>query len=156
MKEKIFWSHSSEDTENLGKTLGSLLEPPLLLLLIGDLGTGKTTFVRGLARGLGISSGVNSPSFALIQEYNGRIPLYHIDLYRLSQPEDLETLGLEEYLSAWAVVAIEWPEIAQPLLTGERLEVRFSLQNDDRELHLIAFGQRVEQILERWDEGSSH
>lgn len=156
MKEKLFWSHSPEDTENLGQALGTLLEPPFLLLLIGGLGTGKTTFVRGLARGLGISSGVNSPSFALIQEYNGRVPLYHIDLYRLARPKDLETLGLEEYLSAQAVIAIEWPEIAQPLLTGERLEVHFHLKNEDRELHLVAFGQRVERILERLNEGSGY
>ena len=93
-----------------GERLAARLGPGDVILLYGELGAGKTAFVRGLARGLGASdSDVSSPTFTLIQEYVGRVPLYHVDLYRL-EPKEVEDLGLEELVSGDGVVAIEWAE----------------------------------------------
>lgn len=101
---------SEEETAAAGEQLASRLGAGDVVLLYGELGAGKTAFVRGLARGLGASeSEVSSPTFTLIQEYTGRVPLYHVDLYRL-EPKEVEELGLEELVSGDGIVAIEWAE----------------------------------------------
>jgi tRNA threonylcarbamoyladenosine biosynthesis protein TsaE len=103
-------STSEEETESVGETLAQSLAAGDVVLLHGDLGAGKTAFVRGLARGLGASSDdVSSPTFTLIQEYSGRLRLYHVDLYRLEPPE-VDDLGLDDLISGDGVVAIEWAE----------------------------------------------
>jgi tRNA threonylcarbamoyladenosine biosynthesis protein TsaE len=106
-----FITNSPEETAALGRQLAPSLGADSVVLLLGDLGAGKTVFVRGLAQGLGASpADVSSPTFTLIQEYrSGRIPLLHVDLYRLNNPQEVEDLGLEE-LGNGAVVAIEWAE----------------------------------------------
>jgi tRNA threonylcarbamoyladenosine biosynthesis protein TsaE len=106
-----FITNSAEETAALGRQLAGSLGADSVVLLLGDLGAGKTVFVRGLAQGLGASpADVSSPTFPLIQEYrSGRIPLLHVDLYRLNNPQEVEDLGLEE-LGNGAVVAIEWAE----------------------------------------------
>jgi tRNA threonylcarbamoyladenosine biosynthesis protein TsaE len=101
---------TEEETAAAGERLAAALGPGDVVLLYGELGAGKTAFVRGLARGLGASDrDVTSPTFTLVQEYAGRLPLYHVDLYRL-EPKEVEDLGLEELVSADGVVAIEWAE----------------------------------------------
>jgi tRNA threonylcarbamoyladenosine biosynthesis protein TsaE len=104
-------THSERQTMSLARKLGQLLTDSEVILISGELGTGKTVFVRGLALGLGIKEEnlVCSPSFTLINVYQGKVPLYHIDLYRLERPEEIDELGLEDYLGA-GVVAIEWAE----------------------------------------------
>jgi tRNA threonylcarbamoyladenosine biosynthesis protein TsaE len=103
-------THSEEETSAAGERLATRLAPGAVVLLYGDLGAGKTAFVRGLARGLGASSDdVSSPTFTLMQEYRGRSTLHHVDLYRL-KPEEIGDLGLDELLDGKAVVAIEWAE----------------------------------------------
>jgi tRNA threonylcarbamoyladenosine biosynthesis protein TsaE len=104
-------SHSEEETSAVGRQLGSRLDRGAVVLLAGDLGAGKTAFVRGLAEGLGIDpSEVSSPTFTLIQEYRGgRLPLFHVDLYRLT-PAEVDDLGLDDPLMEAGVMAIEWPD----------------------------------------------
>lgn len=113
-------SHSPEDTEALAFALSAQAKPGLVVGLVGDLGAGKTHWARGFARGLGFSGRVHSPTFALLHEYAGRWPIYHVDLYRLESPEQVFGAGLEEYLpSRDGVTIVEWiqrwlPELAAP------------------------------------------
>ena len=100
-------SHSPEQTQLLGSYLGELAQSGDILLLVGDLGTGKTCLIQGIAKGLGIKEYAFSPSFVIVREYHGRLPLYHVDLYRLDHIEEIASLGLEEYLSSQGICAIE-------------------------------------------------
>ena len=114
-----FISHSPADTESLGERVGRMAAAGLVIGLTGDLGAGKTRFVRGLARGLGVVSRVHSPTFTLVNEYDGgRLKLFHLDLYRLETPEQLRSAGIGEFLSPDGVAVIEW---------AERLDVAGSL-----------------------------
>ena len=106
-----FISHSPADTEGLGEQFGRAAQTGLVIALSGDLGAGKTQFVRGLARGLKISSRVHSPTFTLVNEYSGgRLKLFHLDLYRLETAEQIFSAGIEEYLSPDGVSVMEWAE----------------------------------------------
>jgi tRNA threonylcarbamoyladenosine biosynthesis protein TsaE len=135
---------SAAETRRLGERCGSLLRTPLVICLIGDLGSGKTVFVQGLARGLDISAdyAVTSPSFTLIHEYPGRLKLFHIDLYRLGTEADLDDLGLTEILHGEGVAAVEWADKLIDGAAAERLEIRFEFGDDDRRrLRMVAYGQ---------------
>lgn len=104
-------TNNSWETQKLGRLLGQLLQPGDVLVVSGELGAGKTTFVQGLAEGLGVDAQVTSPTFTIIHEYQGiRCPLYHIDAYRLEDPREVEELGLEEYFYGDGVTAVEWAE----------------------------------------------
>lgn len=122
---------SEEETAAVGERLAERLGPGDVILLFGDLGSGKTAFVRGLARGLGAAeTDVSSPTFTLVQEYAGRVTLYHVDLYRL-EPKEVEELGLEELISGDGVVAIEWADRwhGRP---DDVVEVRLEHAGEDR------------------------
>jgi len=106
-----FISHSAPETESLGEQWGREAQRGLVIALTGDLGVGKTQLVRGFARGLGITDRVHSPTFTLVNEYTGgRLPLFHLDLYRLETPEQIRSAGIEEFLSPDGVALIEWAE----------------------------------------------
>jgi tRNA threonylcarbamoyladenosine biosynthesis protein TsaE len=106
-----YTTHSPEETRELAKRFADELQPGDILVLKGPLGSGKTCFVQGIARGLGITERyITSPTFVLIREYQGRLPLYHVDLYRLGSGIEIGMLGLDEYLNGDGVTAIEWPE----------------------------------------------
>src|SRR5882757_4955327 len=106
-----FISHSPADTESLGERFGRAAQRGLVIALSGDLGAGKTQFVRGLARGLGFAERVHSPTFTLVNEYGGgRLKLFHLDLYRLETPAQILSAGIEEFLSPDGVAVIEWAE----------------------------------------------
>ena len=106
-------SDSAQDTERLGERLAAALEPGAVIAYTGDLGAGKTAFTRGLARGLGVTDRVTSPTFTIVNEYQGgRLPLFHFDLYRLGSPEELFDIGWEDYLARGGVCAVEWSEHA--------------------------------------------
>ncbi len=146
-------SHSPEQTRRLGAHLGKLLLSGDVVLLEGEFGSGKTTFTQGIARGLGVDERyVNSPTFMLINEYRGgRIPLYHIDLYRLHGIEQIATLGLEDYLAGHGVAVFEWPEEAAPWLPDEKLVVRFTYLSDTkRTIRFYAHGDRYRTLVEQF------
>jgi tRNA threonylcarbamoyladenosine biosynthesis protein TsaE len=135
---------SVAETQDVGQTIGHLIDQPTTIALIGDLGSGKTAFVQGLANGLGVPSGyyITSPTFTLINEYPGRLPLFHIDLYRLETVHDLEDIGLDDLFYDPAVLAIEWADrLADNYLT-DHLSIHFKIIDDEfRRLNLIAYGQ---------------
>jgi len=131
-------THSQEETADVGRGLASTLAPGSVLLLIGDLGAGKTALVRGLAEGLGVAPDeVSSPTFTLMQEYRGgRVPLIHVDLYRLNDAREIDELGLEE-LGLNAVLAIEWAErLPRPI--PDAIEVRIDHGDGDERRLTIA------------------
>jgi tRNA threonylcarbamoyladenosine biosynthesis protein TsaE len=137
-------SASAAETRRLGERCGRRLQSSLVICLIGDLGSGKTVFVQGLARGLDVPAdyAVTSPSFTLINEYPGRLKLFHIDLYRLSAEADLDDLGLVEILHGEGVAAVEWADKLSDAAVAERLEIRFEFGDDDRRrLRVVAYGQ---------------
>lgn len=115
-------------TARFGEALGRRLRGGETLALIGDLGAGKTTLAQAIARGLGISSYVSSPTFGLIHEYPGRIPLFHFDPYRLDRAEDLGELGFLEFFERGGVVLVEWADKVEGLLPPERLTLRLEIE----------------------------
>ncbi len=119
-----------QDTEALGRELAQALKPGDVLALHGELGAGKTCFVRGLAQGLNVQGPVSSPTFTLLNEYPGPLPLYHFDLYRLKSAAELEDLGYEEYFGSQGICVLEWAEKAALLLPEERWDIRFGIVSD--------------------------
>ena len=141
-----------EQTRRIGEACGRFIRVPMVLFLIGDLGGGKTVFVQGLARGLEVPEAyyVTSPSFTLINEYPGRLPLVHIDLYRLESGLDIDDLGLTEALTSDGVAAVEWADRLPLRSIGDRLEVRFEIgPGDRRTLHFFAYGQDASILLKK-------
>ena len=141
-------SSSPEDTRGLGERLGALLEAGDVVLLSGELGAGKTVFVQGMARGLDFDGSVSSKSFVLLGEYPGRLTLYHADLYRLEDPEQVQDLALDE-ISSGGVLVVEWPERAgEAVLPDEHLLVEFEVMAENkRELRVYPTGDRAKQIM---------
>lgn len=137
-------SKSPEQTRALGRCIGQILKSGLVIRLQGGLGSGKTCFVQGLARGLGVDEKwvVSSPTYTLINEYAGRLVLYHVDLYRLKDATDVETIGLWELFGAGNVVAVEWAErLADDEWPCPSLCIDFSIQDDDtRRLTFVGNG----------------
>lgn len=118
-----YLSHSPEETEQLGEQLGRTLRPGSVVAYRGDLGMGKTAFTRGLARGLGCTCRVTSPTFTIVNEYSGALPLFHFDMYRLDSSDDLFDIGWEDYLSRGGVCAVEWSERVEDALPEDTLWV---------------------------------
>ena len=146
----VFHSASTRETLRIGESLGKLLLPGDVIALVGDLGTGKTYFVKGVAKGAGVASPneVSSPSFTLIQEYAGKIPFYHIDLYRLGSEHEAEELGLEDYLRGDAITAIEWADRILSLLPEEILWVRLHhTGKNTRSIEILPKGDRYGKLL---------
>jgi len=140
-------TRSDEETRAVGEALGRRLGPGDVICLHGPLGAGKTTLAQGIARGLAVEDVVNSPTFTLVQEYAGRLPVYHLDVYRLSGPEEAVDLAFDEMLAAGGVVMIEWPERIEALLPPDRLDVRLELEGEARRLTLSALGPRAAATL---------
>lgn len=143
-------SKSTNQTKTLGKDIGELLEHGQVVALVGELGTGKTVLAKGIALGLGVSPGdyPRSPSFVLINEYKGRLPIYHFDLYRLANLRDLENIGYQEYFYGDGVCVIEWAQKIEKALPNHYLRVELYFQGKrDRLIKLIAFGSDYERIL---------
>ena len=137
----LLLSASPSETERLGKFLAKGLNSGAVVLLVGELGSGKTVFARGLARGLGVTRRVTSPTYTFVAEYpEAEPPFFHIDLYRLTGADD-DGLGLDDYLSRGAVVAVEWPDNAPGRFSGDRIEVRLEhVGETERRLALKAVG----------------
>lgn len=148
-------THSAEETRTLGKKLGERIEPGTVLALMGDLGSGKTVFVQGLSRGLDVPEDyyVTSPTYTLINEYPGRSPLFHVDLFRIEPHRDIEDIGLFEILSGNGIVAVEWADRLTKDLLSAHIEIRLEISDDEsRQISLSAYGQREKNLLKRLQE----
>ena len=132
MPSQRFITNGPEETEALGARLARALEPGAVVAFTGDLGAGKTAFVRGLARGLGIQDRVTSPTFTIVNEYEGgRLPLFHFDLYRLGCADELFDIGWEDYLARGGVCAVEWSERMEELLEPGTIRVDLRRGEDE-------------------------
>ncbi len=143
-------SHSPEQTQNLGRHLGKLVLPGDVLLLVGELGTGKTCLTQGIAWGLGIDEYTQSPSFVIMRELYGRLPLYHIDLYRLDRIEESLDLGLDDYLYGRGICVVEWADKALSIMPPEYLLIKISYLSDTgRSFRLEPAGRRYRELTEQ-------
>lgn len=143
-----FENIQAEQTQSLGIALGKYLFPHALITLTGDLGAGKTTLTKSIAKGLGITQIVNSPTFTILKIYeSGRIPLYHFDAYRLEDAS--EDLGFEEYIDGEGICVIEWPMYIEDILPEERLEIEISYIDEvTRTFTLKPIGSRYEALCQ--------
>ena len=147
----LYHSASPEQTRALGEAVGRLADAGDLIALTGELGTGKTLFVGGLASGLGVDPAtyVSSPTFTIMHRYCGRFPLYHIDLYRIETPEAFASLGLDEYLAGDGVAAIEWAEHGWGCLPKEMLTFRLRYTGSDtRAIEIVPAGVRYIRLVQ--------
>jgi tRNA threonylcarbamoyladenosine biosynthesis protein TsaE len=141
-------SRSPEETRSVGRALGQHAQAGDLILLIGDLGTGKTTLTQGIAQGLGVAQPARSPTFVLVAQYQGRLRMYHADLYRVNNPLEALELGLDDQERGEGVCVVEWAEKAPEAFPQEHLEVRIAYEGEDRRrLALHAAGPRYERLL---------
>jgi tRNA threonylcarbamoyladenosine biosynthesis protein TsaE len=154
--ELDFISHSPAQTERIGQRLGEQFVAGDLILLVGNFGVGKTHLVKGVAHGLGAIELVTSPSFVLVNEYragpaHGHMPIYHVDLYRIAEGEELSTIGLDELWAGDGVCLIEWPERAAAVLPAEHMAVHMQhLSETKRRLRLAPHGPRYVDLLDRF------
>jgi len=130
MKKKI--TQSPEETRQFAADLAKKLKPGAVLALHGDLGSGKTCFVQGLAEALGVKTVVNSPTFAIVNEYHGRCRLYHVDLYRINSGAEAEALGMDDFMEGDGITTIEWPEVIFPLLPKSAIHIYFEFMDINR------------------------
>ncbi|MDO8682749.1 MAG: tRNA (adenosine(37)-N6)-threonylcarbamoyltransferase complex ATPase subunit type 1 TsaE [Armatimonadota bacterium] len=137
------------DTISLGERLGAMLQPGDVVALTGELGAGKTTLTKGIARGAGIEAEVFSPTFTLIHEHPGKLPFYHIDLYRIESEDLLPDLGLDEYLYGQGITVIEWSERMGSLLPDTALQIRLAVADEtERDIELTASYHRWDEVIQ--------
>ena len=152
-------TRAPEETRELGAALADLLVPGDVVSLTGDLGAGKTCLVQGAARSLGVREPVGSPTFVLVREYRGDVPVYHLDVYRLDRLQEVIDLGFEDLLDPGGVIFIEWGDAIDPLLPDSYLEIELSIPGDEEERRVAVTGrgtswaprwERLEKILDGW------
>jgi len=136
-------TRSTDETLALAGSVGELLRPGDVVSLAGDLGTGKTVFARGVARALGVEDPVVSPTFTIVREYEGRVPVVHVDVYRIDTFQELHDLGFEEVLRDDAVTLVEWGDVIDGMLPGDRLDVRLAAGagDDERVIEIEGHGR---------------
>ncbi|MBR0365800.1 MAG: tRNA (adenosine(37)-N6)-threonylcarbamoyltransferase complex ATPase subunit type 1 TsaE [Clostridia bacterium] len=125
----VYESYSYEDTMRIASEFAKTLRGGEFIAMYGDLGAGKTAFVQGLAKALGITQHVTSPTFTIVNEYEGRLPLYHFDVYRIADPDEMYEIGFEEYVYSGGVCVVEWAELIEELFPEEYL--RLVIEKDD-------------------------
>jgi len=143
-------TRSVEDTRALGQDIGRRLQSSTVITLTGDLGSGKTVFVQGLAKGLGVPNGyyVTSPTYTLINEYPGRFRLFHVDLYRLDHVEELEEIGIDEIINGKGVVAVEWADKLPGNLLADYMNLQFEIMGEEsRKILLFGYGLQFSILL---------
>ncbi|MED3548829.1 tRNA (adenosine(37)-N6)-threonylcarbamoyltransferase complex ATPase subunit type 1 TsaE [Cytobacillus praedii] len=149
MKQFEFISNKPEDTMDFSKRLAECLKPGDVIALEGDLGAGKTTFTKGLALGLDIKRNVNSPTFTIIKEYQGRMPLYHMDVYRVE--DSFEDLGFDEYFEGNGITVVEWAHLIEEQLPQELLMISLFLgENGTRKIVVTPKGERYEELCKEF------
>jgi tRNA threonylcarbamoyladenosine biosynthesis protein TsaE len=142
-------THSVQETHRLGRILGEQGQKGDVLLLTGELGTGKTTMTQGIAWGLGVNEYARSPTFVLVVPYQGRVPLYHIDMYRVGCVAEALELGMDEYLFGNGVCVVEWANNVEPLFPSENLSVHLETEDEQvRRILLEGHGMRYEALVE--------
>jgi tRNA threonylcarbamoyladenosine biosynthesis protein TsaE len=136
-------TRSTDETLELARAVGELLRPGDVISLVGELGAGKTVFARGVARALGVTEVVVSPTFTIVREYEGRVPLVHVDVYRIDAVQELHDLGFEEVVRDDAVTVVEWGDMIDGLLPGDRLDVRLTpgAADDERVVEIEGHGR---------------
>jgi tRNA threonylcarbamoyladenosine biosynthesis protein TsaE len=150
VEKVVFQTKSTSETIRIGKSIGSLLMSGDVVALVGELGTGKTQFIKGLATGVGVGKPtyISSPSFTLINEYAGKVPFYHIDLFRLKSEREAEELGLEEYFKGGGITAIEWADKMPSFLPQEMLWIHMRYTGKQtRSIEMVGKGKRYEQLI---------
>ncbi|WP_101844958.1 tRNA (adenosine(37)-N6)-threonylcarbamoyltransferase complex ATPase subunit type 1 TsaE [Halobacillus sp. Marseille-P3879] len=146
----IWKTHSEEETKEFAEQLGRLLTAGDVLTLEGGLGAGKTTFTKGLAQGLGVKRTVNSPTFTIIKEYMGRLPFYHMDVYRLEESD--EDLGFEEFFHSEGVTVVEWSQFIEDYLPEERLDIVITqVSETSRTISVTPRSPHFEQVCKELD-----
>ena len=140
-------SRSIEDTMELAENIESEKFPGMIICLDGELGSGKTVFVKGFAQSLGIKENITSPTFNIVKEYQiGEMPLYHMDVYRLENAD--ESIGFNDYFNSSGISIIEWSELIEELLPEERLDIKFKVIDEDtRVIKLTPHGQKYEDLI---------
>ena len=140
-------THSEEETIEIAENFESEKFPNMIICLDGDLGSGKTLFTKGIASALGIKDNITSPTFTIIKEYEGELPLYHMDVYRLDGNTD--GVGIEEYFTKGGVVVIEWANTIRDILPEERLEIKFKTLGENKRMLIITpYGKIYEDLCE--------
>lgn len=139
--DKTFTIRTAEDMEALGRSIGEKCTPGTVISLRGSLGAGKTVFAKGVARSLGIDEAIVSPTFTLVQEYQGRLPMYHMDLYRITSEDDFQMIGGEDMLYSDGVTLVEWSEIINDTLPVGTLFVQITVNNDQSRTVVIKGGK---------------
>ena len=143
-----FTSHGEEETLELAQNFESEKFPNMVICLNGELGSGKTLFVKGIAQALGIDESITSPTFTIVKEYlNGEMPLYHFDVYRLDGNTD--GIGIEEYFSKNGIVVIEWADTIKDILPSERLDIKIKIVDENKRILVITpYGEKYEELCE--------
>lgn len=145
---KTIYLDREEKTREIGTKLGELLFPGAVICLIGDLGAGKTTMTQSLAKSLGVDDYITSPTFTIVNEYEGRMPLYHFDVYRIGCSEEMYDIGFDEYIDSDGVCIIEWANIIEDILPDEYLHIELKYKDMSREMILNPVGEKYEKIVE--------
>jgi len=146
-RERI--TESAEETRALAEALGRLLQPGDVVCLWGEMGAGKTVFAQGLAVGLGVTEPVSSPTFAIVHEYRGRMPVWHLDTYRVTSTDELVDLSWTDLLAGHGVIIVEWPERIAAALPPERLDAYLADAGDDlRRIELVPRGARLRALVD--------
>jgi len=140
---------SPEETNNLGEKISKIIKPGDLLAFYGELGVGKTCFIQGISQGLKVKDYVTSPSFTIINEYQGNVPIYHFDLFRLNNAEEILEFGYEEYFNGEGLIVIEWAEKIEQFLPKEHLKIDIKFKDRyKRTISFIPQGDRFNNLLE--------
>ncbi|WP_250672888.1 tRNA (adenosine(37)-N6)-threonylcarbamoyltransferase complex ATPase subunit type 1 TsaE [Paraclostridium ghonii] len=138
---------NEEQTREIGFKLGQLLTPKSVVCLIGDLGAGKTTMTKSLAKSLEVDDDITSPTFTIVNEYEGKIPLYHFDVYRIGSSDEMYDIGFDEYINGDGVCIIEWANLIEDILPDEYLYIEINYKESGREMILTPKGEKYEEIV---------
>lgn len=136
-----------DQTREIGYKLGKLLQPGSVICLIGDLGAGKTTMTQSLAQALEVDDYITSPTFTIVNEYEGRMPLYHFDVYRIGSSDEMYDIGYDEYINSDGVCIIEWANLIEDILPEEYLHIELRYKEMGREMILSPIGETYEKIV---------
>ena len=138
---------NEEETKDIGYKLGKLLSKKCVICLVGDLGAGKTTLTQSIAKGLEVDDYITSPTFTIVNEYEGRIPLYHFDVYRIGSSDEMYDIGFDEYINSDGVCIIEWANLIEDILPDEYLYIDIKYKENGREMTLNPKGYKYEDIV---------